>query len=221
MNDAPDALSAEAIRLYRRYEREVVQSLALCPWAERARRDGRVAERVVQSTELAEAPALDAIAELAKDGSVDIGLLLFPRLPVAFGPFERFVSRLSSADAERRELGTAPFALAAFHPDAPLDSSDPERLIPFLRRTPDPTIQLVRVSALERVREGFNEGTEFVDIRFIATTGLSREDTLPLRERIARANHRTVTRLGVAELEKRFAAIRADRDAAYARLAAP
>jgi hypothetical protein len=36
----------EATRLFRRYEREIVQAYNLCPWAEPARRAGKVRERI-------------------------------------------------------------------------------------------------------------------------------------------------------------------------------
>lgn len=211
-------LESEAIRVYRRYQSEIVEALKLCPWAERARLDRRVEERVLDWTPSDVEPPIRAIEELARIPRVEIGLLLFPTARVERLEFERFVSRLVAEDARRRELGTAPFAMAAFHPEAEADLSDPERLISFLRRTPDPTIQLIRVEALDRVRGGFSDGTAFVDINFLATLDQSREDTLPLRERIARANHKTVERLGVAEFERRLSAIRRDRDAAYASL---
>lgn len=210
-----DALRREAIRLYRRYQTEIVEPLKLCPWAERARLDGRVREEVVLGAELDPEPVLAAIDDLSRDERVQIGLLLFPRLRAGFEEFERFVSELVTKDAERRELGTAPFALAAFHPDARADLSDPERAIPFLRRTPDPTIQLVRYEALEGVREGFNEGTQFIDVKVLMTLDWTRDDTLPLRERIARANLRTVTKLGVDAVEHLYANIFRDRDATY------
>lgn len=211
-------LESEAVRLFRRYEVEIVQELKLCPWAERSRLDGRVQERVLLSREPDQAPALEAISSLESDPRLEIGLLLFPRLEVTQPEHERFVSCLVDADAARRELGTAPFAMAAFHPDARADLSNPERLVPFLRRTPDPTIQLVRVSVLDRVREGFNEGTQFVDLRALSSLGAAREETLPLRERIARGNLKMVRRVGPDEVERRLLEIRKDRDATYARL---
>ena len=119
MDDA--ALHREAVRLYRRYQSEIVEALTLCPWAERARLEGQVREEVVLASELDAEPVLAAIDVLARDGSVQIGLVLFPRLRVRFETFERFVSQIVTKDAERRELGTAPFALAAFHPDARVD----------------------------------------------------------------------------------------------------
>jgi hypothetical protein len=212
------ALEAEAIRLYRRYQVEIVEGLNLCPWAQRARLDGRVRERVLgwPCPDLAE--PLEAMDTMAHDRGVDIGLLIFPTATITLSDFERFVSRLVHEDAKRWELGTAPFALAAFHPVAEPDLSDAERLIAFLRRTPDPTIQLVRCEILDDVRKGFSDGTAFVDINFLSTLDQSRENTLPLRERIARANLRTVGRVGVADVERRLASIRDDRARAYAAL---
>ena len=71
-------LRREAIRLYRRYQAEIVEALNLCPWAERARLEGRVRETVLFCTTLDEEPTLDAIDSLARDPAVEIGLLLFP-----------------------------------------------------------------------------------------------------------------------------------------------
>jgi hypothetical protein len=213
-----DPLCREAIRIYRRYQTEVVEALTLCPWAERARLDRRVHERVLTADVPDVAASLTAIAELDRQPEVEVGLLIYPRLALTRATFERFVADLVQADAQLHKARRAPFAMAAFHPDAEADMTDPERLVPFVRRTPDPTVQLIRLASLEGVREGFFEGTQFIDVRQLVA-GLTAAETRPLRERIARANHRTVERLGVEELERRFAAIRADRDAAYAALA--
>lgn len=213
-------LESEAIRLFRRYEQEIVGELKLCPWSDRARAAGAVQERVLAIREPEVEAPLAAIASLAADASVEIGLLLMPLLEIGQPEHERFVSRLVDADAERRALGTAPFAMAAFHPDASPDLRTAERLVPFIRRTPDPTIQLVRVSSLERVRQGFSDGTQFVDLRALTTLGVSPETTLPLRDRIARANLKTVERLGPEEVERRLLSIREDRNRTYAELGA-
>lgn len=209
--------SAEVIRIYRRYQIEVVEALKLCPWAERARADGRVAERVIVTPALDPRATLEAIAELSRDERVEIGLLIYPRATETYAELEHFMARVVKAETRRRGAGASPFAMAAFHPAANVDTATPERLIPFLRRSPDPTIQLVRHSSLERVREGFPEGTQFVDVAKLMTLDLAREDLLPLRERIARANFKTVQRLGIDEILSRLEAIKADRDTAYAR----
>ncbi|MBM4362304.1 MAG: hypothetical protein FJ104_06460, partial [Deltaproteobacteria bacterium] len=100
----------------------------------------------------------------------------------------------------------------------PLDAATPERLVPFLRRTPDPTIQLVRCEALERVRRGSPEGTSFVDLSDLGSLADLRPGR-PLRERVSGANFRTVKTVGLEEVAARLGAIHADRATTYARLA--
>src|SRR5579863_8701664 len=71
---------AETVRLYRRYEEEIVEGCELCPWSSRARRDHRVAERVLLQDEVDSlGPSMDAIQALAAE-NIDIGLLIYPRL---------------------------------------------------------------------------------------------------------------------------------------------
>jgi hypothetical protein len=112
----------------------------------------------------------------------------------------------------RHALGEIPFVMAAFHPDASPDLAGAERLIPFLRRTPDPTLQLLRTTEVERVRSGSPQGTQFFDA---SVHDAFTESPPPLRERIARANLATAQRLGIDELTRRLDEIRRDRDDAY------
>jgi hypothetical protein len=118
------------------------------------------------------------------------------------------------AEAERRGPGNNPFVLAAFHPDAKPDLSDPERLIPFLRRTPDATMQLVRGSVLDRVRSGTPQGTQFFSMGAFDPSAFV-APAPPLRERIARTNLATTERMGLDELTRRLDDIRHDRDESY------
>jgi hypothetical protein len=140
-------------------------------------------------------------------------------VPLGRLPFEHFVARIRDADAAKREIGNAPFAFAAFHPDAQPELATGERLIPFLRRTPDPTIQLVRRAILEALHERTPHGTEFVDLAHLLRQGVVPAAPEPtLRARIAEENKRTVEQLGIEAMEAIFADIRADRERAYARL---
>ena len=111
--------------------------------------------------------------------------------------------------------------MAAFHPDADANLKDPERLIPFLRRTPDPTIQVVRRTALERVRGNSQEGTSFMDLADLAQMPLPQKEPVSLRQRIARANLDTALEVGIDTLEALFQDIRRDRNESYARLRLP
>src|SRR5207253_7900724 len=47
-------------------------------------------------------------------------------------------------------ISSPSFLVAAFHPGAPETFTTPPQLVSFLRRTPDPTLQLVRTSVLRR-----------------------------------------------------------------------
>jgi hypothetical protein len=217
-HEAPvDPWTREAVRLYRRYQIEVVEGCGLCPWAPRARIDGKVRERVLLQVDDADlTPTTAAIRALADDAGAEIALLIFPRMRAGRAGFERFVARVQEADARAHPLGAIPFVFAAFHPEALPDLSEAERLVPFLRRTPDPTLQLLRASAVDRVREGTPQGTQFLDIRLLDAAAVA---SPPLRERIARANMATVTRMGVDAMTTLLDAIVRDREETYRRLA--
>jgi hypothetical protein len=211
-SSADERWTQEAVRLYRRYQHEVVEACGLCPWAARVRLDGRVRERVLtQRDDGSVEPSLFAIAALAS-ASVDVALLIYPRLILGRAAFEQFAGRVREADVRRWPLGEAPFVCAVFHPEAGPDMTEPERLIPFLRRTPDPTLQFLRTSVLDRVRSPTGQGTQFVDPALVNTLTTP---TPPLREQIARANHATTVRLGVEAMTRRLDDIAEDRALTY------
>lgn len=214
------ALVHEALRLNARYVSEVVEHFGLCPWAALARREGRVKTLVLlQDSPTLFEPSLSHMAELAADESVEIAMLVYPRLELGRLDFEHFARQLRQLDAQRYDASSIPLAMAAFHPDAAPDTSDAERLIPFLRRTPDPTLQLVRYSVIEGARGQFSEGTEFFDT---ALHGVYRPEKKPisLREQIALNNLESVREAGLQAFEAVLSDIRRDRDRTYQALAA-
>ena len=216
-----DALKREALRVYQRYASEVVEAFDLCPWAAYAKRDGRVAELVIlRENQANPTQSLALISALVPHEKTEIALFIYPDLELDRLDFESFVRTLREQDAARYEVGTIPFAMAAFHPEARADLSEPERLIPFLRRTPDPTIQLVRQSALDRVRGKHPEGTAFFDLSQFPLTLplLPQKEQVSVRQRIAQDNLKTTLEVGVSTLEERLSDIRRDRNEAYARL---
>jgi hypothetical protein len=215
-----DRWSYEAERLYRRYQLEIVEACGLCPWAERARVEGRFRTEVLLQEEAPGTAATTGVIDaLVNDPQAEVAVLIFPRLRLARLEFERFVGQARAADAERHALGCIPYVFAAFHPDASPDASDAERMIPFLRRTPDPTIQLLRSDVLDRVRSSTPQGTQFVDVRSLESLESDlKGPPLSLRQRIARTNLATVERIGIAEVTQRMDAIVADRRATYREL---
>lgn len=213
------ALRREALRVYRRYALEVVEAFGLCPWAAYARRDGRVAEHVILAENTADPQqSLALLASLVEASKTEIALFIYPDLELDRLTFESFVRTLRERDAARYPVGDIPFAMAAFHPEAKVDLGDADRLIPFLRRTPDPTIQMVRQSALERVRGTSQEGTSFFDLSTLGLVPLPQKEPLSLRQRIGQANLETTLKVGAETLEAVLADIRRDRDEAYAKL---
>lgn len=213
------ALCREALRVYRRYALEVVEGFDLCPWAAYARRDGRVAEQVILAENKADPQqSLMLLAALVGEPKIEIALFIYPDLELDRLAFESFVRTLREQDAARHALGEIPFAMAAFHPDARADLGDADRLIPFLRRTPDPTIQMVRQTALDRVRGSSQEGTSFFDLSDLALQPMPQKEPVSLRQRIGAANLETTLKVGVERLETVLADIRRDRDESYAKL---
>jgi hypothetical protein len=224
-DDLDERLRREAVRVYERYATEVVETFLLCPWARRARQDGRVRTCVITEAEPSVQVVIDQMSEIFGDASIEVGLILLPRVRCDRNEFRRFAS-LVRADHEARHAasraaGPPPLAMAAFHPHAEPDLDSAARLVSFLRRTPDPTIQVVRQAALASVRDSVVSGSVYaphalLDLMLRPPTA----PAMPTAERVAAANLATVERVGVARLQAILDDIRADRDRAYAALSA-
>lgn len=208
-------LRAEALRVYHRYATEVVEPLGLCPWARRARLEGRVTHRVELDPRPSPDGVLPHLDAVAGDPGIDIGLLIFPRLDLDAPGFRRFMAAIRDRDAQRHD-GLSPLYMADFHPHARLDATSPARLVAFIRRTPDPTIQLVRRSVLDAVRKNQHSGTVFLSPEAIAAGHLLPAPSPPLHQRIAETNHDTLQQYGFERLGELLDDIRRDRDRAYA-----
>ena len=195
--------SAEVRRILDRYLVEVVEAFDLCPWAKSARLAGEVTVEIVWGT-----PALDdweaaARAALARP-TTRVAMIVAPELALdrdAFGAVrDQVAARIPAA------------GVAHFHPDAAIDLASPARLVPFVRRSPDPLLQLVPLAILDQIRSapplaGLAQQAQILGGHAAPPRG-------DIAERIAHANFATVT--------ARFAAIVAvlddiarDRRAAY------
>ncbi len=214
MSDA--ALEREARRIHERYQREIVEAFVFCPFATKAREDGATRAIVELHPEPSLEMALGHVHTLAARGQNEVAFLLFPRWKVERPALSRFVERLRSA--HQAEPGGLVMTMEGFHPDAPADVTTPGSLVPFLRRTADPSIQLTRLAVLERVRASTGGSTKYVDPGSIDLAALLAAPTArSLHERISEANHRTVLDHGPAAVERVYADIRRDRDESYAR----
>jgi hypothetical protein len=199
-------LETEALRLNTRYLDEVVIGWNLCPWAEKALTAGQVRQRVLLAASPRPEDVLPFIDELdacAAEPEVAIGLLIFPRLEIRAPAFDAFAERVRRADHARRpDAATSPpapaFLVAAFHPDpiVPETFATPPQLVSFVRRTPDPTLQLVRTTVLRRAT---GEGPRVSDD-------------------VTRRNFEAVGARGADALDAVLRDLRRDRDESYARL---
>lgn len=206
----------ETLRLNQRYSEEIVERFQLCPWAKAAREASRVVRHVQLQRDDDWGPVLATLESWAQLDEVDVGLLLFPRLQLDRTHFQSFTNALIERDRKRCGHASSPFALAAFHPEAALDLGSPDRLVSFLRRTPDPTIQVVWMSALARVRGSEVAGTQFIDLATVSLQTLPRPERT-LRERIAKHNWATAQERQ-AELIAAIEDLRRDREQTHLRL---
>jgi hypothetical protein len=211
-----DALTREARRIQLRYQREVVEAFGLCPFAAKARIHLASCEAIV----LDEQPTLDRVLPevrtLAYEDAIEVAFIVFPRWQIDRVGLSRFVESLRSA--HQAEPGGLVMTMEGFHPDAAADTSSSGALVPFLRRTADPTIQLTRLSVLERARVGSGGTTKYVDPSTIDVAALlAAPPERSLHQRISESNLETVCLHGAAAIERVYDAIRRDRDESYAR----
>lgn len=221
-----DLRIAAALERNDRYVREFIEALGLCPYAKRTREEGRL-HRVVlleqggapQSAGFdATVVALDAAiarVEQQQPGSIDVGLVIFPALVPALAAgagaakaFEQLVALARERMQARHPGGDSPFYCVAFHPDFAEDLRDEHRAVRFIRRSPDPTVQLVRASVLREVR---GSGTsDYVDTSRLSPAELMAVAApVSVSDRIGRANLRTLEAAGPPTLRELLADIRA------------
>ena len=198
--------TAEVLRILERYLVEIVERHDLCPWARGARDHGELASAILWGTPPLERWLAEGERLLAQP-QTRVAMLVAPELAISRDALcalrDRVAARIPSA------------GVADFHPDAPLDLATPARLVPFLRRSPDPMLQLVPFAVIDAVR-----AAPPVAGRAQQAVMLGGHAAPPRGEpaaRIAAANHATVTAARDA-ITAALEDIAADRAAAYARV---
>ncbi|HTR51108.1 MAG TPA: hypothetical protein VMJ10_10415 [Kofleriaceae bacterium] len=199
-----DPREATVRRLLDRYLVEIVEAYELCPWARAARLGGELAIAVLWGQ-----PELDDWARAAERA------LAGPHTRVAM----IVAPEWSGAPAELRALRdrvaarVATAGVADFHPDAALELATPAKLVPFLRRAPDPLLQLVPLALLDSVRASPAPPDLAAQARMLGGAEAPPRGTVA--DRIAAANHARVAADPDA-IAARFAAIADDRARSYA-----
>ena len=169
-------IERHARRLLDRYLIEVVERFGLCPWAEPARRRGELRVEIVHA--IGETAA--AVGRIATDERAALGMVVLAAS--AISPLEL---RKLRDDAIRPDV-----AIADFHPQGAGDLATPARLVPLLRRSPDPMLQVVRWSVLEAARRAPPPPDRAAQARLLA--GATHAPHERASDAIARANHATI-----------------------------
>lgn len=209
---------SEAKRVHHRYLVEVVEAFGLCPWAKDARTKGRINMHVTLVTAADPNVLLAEVEACMRSPETEIGMLICPLLPVTAQQFRHVTAQIRAAEEQQRPRGEQRIAIADFHPIATFDLTTPERLVPYLRRTPDPMLQIVRTEVLARVRRSQDHGTSYIDPSMLSSLDQLSTPAPSLAERVAQTNARTLRELGRDQLEGVLAEIRADRDESYGNL---
>ena len=196
---------AEVRRILDRYLVEVVEAYDLCPWARRARLGGEVAVEVLWGEPTAEAWAAAGEALFARE-AIRVAMIVAPES--ALDPAGLRVVR------DRVAFRLPQAGIAHFHPDAALDLASPARLVPFLRRSPDPLLQLVPLALLDGVRAAPAAAGRTYQAQMLG--GLVAPPRGDVADRIALTNHTRVTTETAAVIGC-LDAIAADRRESYAR----
>jgi hypothetical protein len=201
------AQSAEVRRILDRYFIEVVERFDFCPWARSAREHGEVSIEILFGS-----PTPEMLIEAARRAlaapAMRVAMVVLPELAPSESELRALRNVVSDAITSPR------VGIADFHPGAPLDLATPARLVPFLRRSPDPLLQLVPLSQLSAVRAE----SPVVDLEMQAAilAGTAAMPKGDFADEIAATNHARM----LADRDAVIATlddIAADRRASYAR----
>jgi hypothetical protein len=222
-----NAQEHEVRRLFARYQTEVVEQFALCPWARPARLQAEVAVAVVTPADLPvsawqpgqqlELPSQMAIAvcsaaqQMISNPSTKVGIIIV--LAAA-------CDRIALRELRNRVSQAVPtVGVADFHPDAALDLATPARLVSYLRCTPDPVLQIVPFSILDEVRSGTQTVDRAAQLAMLggisAPANASSQD---IGDVIANRNHATINLDRGAALQAVLHSIAEDRLQSYQRV---
>ncbi|MBK7538203.1 MAG: hypothetical protein IPI49_23140 [Myxococcales bacterium] len=205
-----DPRAAEVHRILERYLIEVVEAFNLCPWAYAARTRGELRVEIVWGPTCELTTTCDQARQALTSPGASVVMLVFPELLGG----ARAIDALRNGVAMRLpEAG-----VAAFGPHGNFDLGSPAKLVPFLRRSPDPLLQLVPFSILDALRQPRTTlMTAELAVQARVLSGLGPPPPTPLVDAIAERNHATVAPDGGRALSRVLADIARDRAQSYQR----
>lgn len=212
------ALEALALEANETYLASFIEAHSFCPFAAGGRARGLTARFVHVAERKDVEPFLDLMDRAAAAPEKAVVQVIVPAVEVSAADWTRFCHEVTAAgNARLRARGDASvYVVAPLHPDLPYSTRSPFALVPLLRRAPDPTIQWVRLDALDALYAGRSSDTVFVDPADVARF-LRAKHRPPLLERIAETNLKMAERLGVPEVERALREIARRARARYGR----
>jgi len=197
---------AEVIRVFERYLTEVVERYDFCPWARLSREGGELGVDVLWGTPTVDA-WVSACQTLLARPETRVVMVIAPQLEITPSDLHGLRAEVAA------RVPTA--GVADFHPEATIDLTTPARLVPYIRRSPDPLLQLVPFALLDQVRGSHVSAKRAEQAQILG--GLAALPRPDAATRIAAANHATVS-ADPDEMARTLASIAADRAESYARV---
>ncbi len=211
------ALEREALRVNDRYLEEFLEKYAFCPYSREGRRKGQVHRYVHYCDSHDPESLIELMQEVAADPQQVVVQVIMPGIDVSPEDWIRFGKELT--DYGHAKLGGPNvLACAPLHPALPYNTLNPEAMIPLFRRTPDPTIQWVRLDGLAAIYEGRGGDTVFVDVNSIGDYMEHVSPPVNLYERIAQTNAAMAKRMSFEVIEALLGSIATDARKSYARV---
>jgi hypothetical protein len=197
-------IEAAAAEANDRYIVEFLEEHAFCPFSRGGRAQGQTVRYVHYASDTSIAPLVEYMAAAAKNPKWMVVQVILPMIEVDPEEWIQFCNHLTAVANASLDAGGDVYAAAAMHPALRFQRSSPGALIPLFRRSPDPTIQWVRLDDLEALYAGRSGKTKVVDLDDPQWL-LEAEEQEPLYERIAEANMKMVDQLGQSEVEEALA----------------
>ncbi len=161
------------------YVKDLVEAHGVCPFAQPCREQGRLWRAISWLGTKGDWTRLLPLAEQleALEAPVEVALLLLPGL--RHTPTQH-IDRVHQQfrDAYNSREGGVSYYVVPFHPSYPCNNSNPNSLVRYWRRSPDPCLQFVDIKTLNAVRHtNPRDEQSRVALRMLAQ-GQSAEDVL-------------------------------------------
>lgn len=199
-------IEAAAMEANDRYLLEFVEEHSFCPFSRGGRAQGQTARFVHYFSGSDISPLIDLMVQAAADPSLVVVQAILPMIEIDPEAWIRFCQQVTAAGNAHLGGDAEVFAVAALHPELTYNRANAFALVPLLRRSPDPTIQWVRLDGLEALYEGRSGETIFLDGCDVMPF-MQKKHRPPLFNRIAETNLRMAERLGIDRVEQTLAEI--------------